>query len=250
MAREQRITSRSGIYHVVSAAMQERLFTEESDYTEMEEILSDMQSAGWIRIYGYCMLPDHLHLLIKEESRTISYVMQLLESGYARKFNKRHGSCGSLFRNRFESEPAEPAEYYLQILKYIHFNHLKTGLYESSSYEHSSFRDYLFGGGITDCSYTYSLITAEEFLKYHSSYGLEDEIRCADVPKDCRIMLTEDSLDKFAHMDKDEFRRTSTDVKRSVVEKMYSCGLSMRKIGILTNLSTTYVSRLLWAGFR
>lgn len=54
---------------------------------------------GW-QCLAYCLMGNHYHLLVRTPEPTLAVGMQAIQSHYARRFNKRHGRTGHLFRAR------------------------------------------------------------------------------------------------------------------------------------------------------
>lgn len=99
-----------------------------------------------IEIYAYCLMSNHLHLLLNGQLNDISYYMQAVETSYALYYNRRMDRNGHVFQNRFKSFPVESEDYLWQCFYYIHLNPVKakiTGKMER--YPYSSAREYVYG---------------------------------------------------------------------------------------------------------
>lgn len=109
-------------------------------------------------VLAYCLMPNHFHLLIRSDERTIatksvagkdknvlSEGIRHLLSSYTQAINKQNRSTGSLFQQNTKAKSIiKGSKNYDQIcLHYIHQNPLKTKLVEKmEEWEYSSFRDY------------------------------------------------------------------------------------------------------------
>jgi REP element-mobilizing transposase RayT len=132
MARTLRTKSETGIYHVMMRGVNHQIiFEQPSDYSRFQELLGqftnpkDEQNRPQpprCSFYAYCLMPNHVHLLIKEESEDLSSVVKRISAAYALYFNKKHERCGHLFQDRFKSEPVNDAAYFFTLLRYIHQN--------------------------------------------------------------------------------------------------------------------------------
>jgi len=95
-------------------------------------------------VYGYCLMPDHLHLLlIPQGSFTISFIMKMIKGSFAGKVNKLQGTSGPLWQPRFYDEMVRSEQQLLNQLEYMHQNPVKAELVSSAG-EHlfSSFHQY------------------------------------------------------------------------------------------------------------
>ena len=85
-------------------------------------------------IYAYCLMPNHVHLLVKEQSCGISDAIKSISVSYAYYFNKKYEHLGHLFQDRFRSETVNDMEYFVQLLRYIHQNPVAGGLVNNVRY--------------------------------------------------------------------------------------------------------------------
>ena len=79
-----------------------------------------------VAIGAYTLMPNHIHLLIKEVvDGGLSLFMEKLMTAYAKYFNKKYDRVGSLFQSRFKAEHIDRDEYLKYIYAYIHLNPIK-----------------------------------------------------------------------------------------------------------------------------
>lgn len=164
MPRIARKKSGTGIYHVMLRGINRQdIFEDAEDYWTFIRALSvlpdrlcdDLQShMTCCHIYAYCLMPNHVHLLLHEADWTIGQCVKLLADIYVRYYNKKHGRTGHLLQDRFKSEPCDTIEYFVTLLRYIHQNPVKAGLVEQvKDYQYSSWgNDYHMLGSIQVCS--------------------------------------------------------------------------------------------------
>lgn len=95
-------------------------------------------------VYGYCLMPDHLHLLLLPRgSFTLSYIMKMIKGSFARKINKLRGTAGSVWHRRFYDEVVRSERQLLTQLDYMHQNPVAAGLVPAAKdYPFSSFHQY------------------------------------------------------------------------------------------------------------
>lgn len=146
MARQARILSNTGMYHVMFRGInKQEIFSSENDYEKLKEIIFLLKDSYGIELYAYCMMPNHVHLFLREtEQGAISDFMKRILSHYAGWYNFKYERTGHLFANRYKSLPVEDDSYFLTLAKYIHRNPVKAGLAEKmQDYRHSSYSDYI-----------------------------------------------------------------------------------------------------------
>ena len=144
MARQARKRSVTGIYHVMLRGIDKRnIFLHDNDkMIFMKKLLRVKENANF-GLYGYCLMDNHIHLLIRE-SEEIGVSVKRVSVGYASWHNNRYGRVGHLFQNRYLSEPVESEGYLVHVLRYIHQNPLKANMVKKpEDYPWSSYNDYI-----------------------------------------------------------------------------------------------------------
>lgn len=81
------------------------------------------QSAPLVSVLAYCTMPNHFHLLVRQNVEGgISTYLSLLQNSYTRYFNGSEQRTGSLFLNRFKYVRIETEAQLLHVSRYIHLN--------------------------------------------------------------------------------------------------------------------------------
>ena len=94
-------------------------------------------------IYAFCLMTNHVHLMLRTIGKDLSEVVKSLAVSYARYYNHSFSRRGYLFQDRFRSEPVEDFKYLITLFRYIHQNPLKAGLVSDvESYRWSSWLEY------------------------------------------------------------------------------------------------------------
>lgn len=129
MPRYARKKSNSGVYHViVREANRQEIFHDEEDRKRFLDTLLKYKIKTAMRMYAWCLMGNHVHLLMKEGSESISLVMKRLGISYAKYYNWKYRTTGHLFQDRFKSENIENSNYLLTATRYIHQNPVKAGI--------------------------------------------------------------------------------------------------------------------------
>lgn len=144
MARQAREKSMTGIYHVMLKGIDSRnIFMDDEDKMYFMEKLNRAKEMGEFKLYAYCLMDNHVHLLMKE-GEELGVSIKRITVGYVRFHNQKYGREGHLFQNRYSSEAVADERYLLTVLRYIHNNPLKAHLVTSQSeYKWSSYQNYL-----------------------------------------------------------------------------------------------------------
>lgn len=145
MARRKRIKSKTQIYHVIIRGINKQtIFFDEDDYYSFLDVLRHYHEVCDFDIYAYCLMHNHVHLLVKENGTPVSEVIRRIEIKFIRGYNKKYQRTGGLFENRYKSEAVENTAYLLTAFRYIHQNPLHAGIETAvGDYPWSSFGNYL-----------------------------------------------------------------------------------------------------------
>jgi REP element-mobilizing transposase RayT len=128
MPRLARKHSESGIYHVMLRGIdQGQLFYDDKDRSAFMERLEKSKESYGFCLCAYCLMANHVHLLIREGEFGLPLSMKSVATSYARYFNARYDRTGYLFQGRYKSEPVETDAYLLELARYIHNNPVKVG---------------------------------------------------------------------------------------------------------------------------
>ncbi|PFA66197.1 transposase [Bacillus sp. AFS015802] len=129
MARKAREKSKSGVYHViVRGANRQEIFHDDDDRLTFLETLKKVKQKSGLTVYAWCLMGNHVHLLLKEGHESISVAMKRIGVTYANYYNWKYKTNGHLFQDRFKSENVENVNYLLIVTRYIHQNPIKAGI--------------------------------------------------------------------------------------------------------------------------
>ena len=129
MPRKARQKSKTGIYHVIVRGINRQdIFHDDEDRKRFLETLCRVSKESNSEVFGYCLMSNHVHLLIKEGDSGISHAMKRLGTSYAYWYNWKHEHTGHVFQDRFKSECVENDTYLMTVIRYIHRNPVKAKL--------------------------------------------------------------------------------------------------------------------------
>lgn len=153
-----------------------------------------------IKVYGWCLMGNHVHLLLKEGREDISTTMKRIGVSYVGYYNWKYKTTGHLFQDRFKSEVVESDEYLLIVLRYIHQNPVKAGLVKKpDEWKWSSCLGY-YGKKDTcltllDLSFILEMFAKDlnaSILRFKEFNGAENNDQCLDEEVTERIRLSDE----------------------------------------------------------
>ena len=145
MARKPRIEFAGAFYHVLTRGNQKQeIFRDKQDFRKYLQILGDYKSRYPFLLYGYVLMPNHVHLLIETGRTPLSKILQGINQRYTMFFNWKYETVGHLFQGRYKAILCNKEEYLLNLIKYVHTNPVRAGLVEQADeYPWSSHRFFL-----------------------------------------------------------------------------------------------------------
>lgn len=145
MPRQARSISETGIYHIMLRGNErKKIFLDDDDRLQFINTMFDKLIEEKSEIYAYCLMNNHVHLLIGESDNNLSRIMKRINVSYVYYFNKKYKRVGHLFQDRFKSENVDNEPYMLEAVRYIHNNPVKAGIVSNpENYIWSSYNDYI-----------------------------------------------------------------------------------------------------------
>ena len=252
MPRMSRQKSKTGIYHIILRGINKQvIFADNEDRQRFIDILKKYKEISQYEIYAYCIMSNHVHLLIKEGSEPLFKTMKRIGVSYVYWYNRKHERSGHLFQDRYRSEPVEDDRYLLTVIRYIHQNPLKAGIVDSiDGYRWSSHHEYLKRTTIVDPQLLLEIIadpqekSIKEYKDYMNQMGHEECLEIEQITKltdkeGLEVMKQQLSIQsvaeikKMAKQKRDEFLRELKAVE----------GLSIRQIARITGLTVNVVAK-------
>lgn len=196
MPRLARERSSTGIYHVMLRGINRQvIFIDVEDRVRFLETVARYKKETGFELFAYCLIDNHIHLLIKENQTELPAVMRKIATSYANYFNCKHGRSGHLFQDRYKSEAVEDESYFYTVIRYIHQNPVKAGISGIEAYKWSSYNDYINEGFIIDKGYFLDMLDVDRksaVKKYISYMNEPNEDKCLDTQANKK--LTDDEV--------------------------------------------------------
>ena len=177
MPRPIRKFSEEKLYHIVLKSINSQtIFENDGDYDYFLKRFSKSCKQYQVKICAYCLMSNHVHLLLKFNDNNLSVLFKSFGAEYVPKYNYFHNRTGSLFKGRYYSKPINDDLYLFSVVRYIHYNPIKAGICVNlEDYKWSSYAEYKKGvDNIVDSSFIWSIMNKNDFDKLHKKG--EDEI--------------------------------------------------------------------------
>jgi REP element-mobilizing transposase RayT len=122
-----------------------KLFKKSGDKDKYLSLIKKCQEKMGFKLYAYCLMNNHAHLMIDVNGADISKIMHYINQCYAQYFNLKHGRLGHLFKDRFKSKIVDNKDYLFTLSAYIHKNPKSIGYYKTcpEKYRYCSLGVYL-----------------------------------------------------------------------------------------------------------
>ena len=124
-----------GVPHHVTQRGVDRCPVFESDFDRHTylRLLRDQLAETPVRLLGWCLMTNHVHLvLLPEHSDGLGVVLRRVHGRYAQYFNVRSGRTGHLWQNRYFACPLGPAQV-RRALVYVDCNPIRAGMVEAAT---------------------------------------------------------------------------------------------------------------------
>lgn len=253
MSRPARILSQSGLYHILFRGInRQNLFEEEKDYEKMLEIIKEVKEEKGFRIHGYCLMTNHVHLFICEkETGDIKKIMHKILTKYVGWYNYKYSRSGTLIGNRYKSEPIEDESYYLNLLRYIHQNPIKSGISQNmEDYKWSSYSEYIKKSAkeIVDTEVFLLMFSEEEKRAIELFKEFHEENETLDFYISETKKLTDEQLKRkikkfLGDIEIKEIGNMSRNDRNMILMKLRENGFTIGQLERITGISRGIISR-------
>ena len=247
MPRKVRKACESGIYHVMLRGInRQRIFEDEWDYRRFKATLVKYREISGYALLCYCLMPNHVHLLIKEGDEPLSTAFRRIGASYVYWYNGKYGRAGHLFQDRYRSETVDNEAYLLTVARYIHQNPVKAGLCKKpGEYPYSSYRDYISDSGITDRGLLLGMMGRDAFIAFNEAPA---DDRCLDVTETEKRRITDDYamelMQLAVHCDSaTAFQALPPEEREMGLRALLEAGASIRQTSMLTGISIGIVRK-------
>ncbi|MBM7662539.1 REP element-mobilizing transposase RayT [Bacillus mesophilus] len=252
MPREARKKSSSGVYHVMLRGINKQtIFEDDQDRKRFLETLKKYKDVSKFNLYSYCLMDNHVHLLLQETEESISEVLKRISSSYVYWYNLKYERSGHLFQERFKSENVDSTASFLKVLRYIHQNPTKAGLADNVfNCKWTSINEYVGRENMIDTKKVLHLfspdlkIAMELFIQYTSEPNqdecLDDEVRPRLSDHEVRATLKNLGVTNIALLQQMEKEKRD----EAIASLKDLKGISLRQLSRVTGISKSVIQRV------
>ena len=245
MARKKRESSESGYAHLIMRGNNKQvLFEEDEDYRFYLSKLGKYSRELQITINAYCLMENHVHLLVNDQQGHVPEMMQRIGISYTKYYNDKYERGGHLFQGRYLCEPVRDEVYLLTVFRYILNNPRKAGICTADQYRWSSYKAYFKENTSIDTGFVKDRFPTEDEYRYYIGTDSDDACMEYDKPvKDdnwaletIRSCLNVDSGSALQAMEKKD--------RDKALKRLKDEGLTVRQIERLTGISRSTIQRV------
>jgi len=234
MPRQARIISNSGIYHI-----------------KILEIIKNLKEEVQFDVIAYCIMDNHIHLLVKAEEKELKTLMKKMNVKYAMYYNAEEKRNGHVFQDRYRSEAVEDDNYMIGAIRYIHNNPVKAGIVRKAiEYQWSSKSDYLKGkSDIISHQYAKDVMDLfkdkDEFIAFHDIDDNNIYIDTKEEEGQSRQNIISNVMEKYIDKNFITDEKQVTQQREDLAEELLNLKLiTYREIAQLCNLTVHRVSEI------
>ena len=145
MPRRARQESPTQFYHLMIRGInKERIFESAKHKRFLIDMLGQESKEMDLEIGAYCIMDNHLHLVIKGELDEISIFFKKVNTRFAMRYNKDLKRVGHVFQGRYRSEIILNDGHLMQAIRYVHRNPINAGILSNiEKYKWSSYKEYV-----------------------------------------------------------------------------------------------------------
>ena len=246
MPRGPREKSETGLYHIMLRGIDKReIFLSKSDYKRFLSYIEKIKETIPVSVYAYCLMTNHVHILIKSETEEIGNIVRRIAVGYAQYHNIKYGRTGHLFQNRFRSETVNDDNYFLIVLRYIHQNPINAGIVKNvSDYQWSSYHEYIgYQSKLIDKSFALQYFSnINKFIEFMNQTNKD---KCLEYQQNTRY--TDKDLGKIISLsyDLDSIKHMDIKARNNVILKIKGdTGVSNRQLARVLNIGRSIIERV------
>lgn len=245
MPRAARKKSSTGIYHVMLRGINHQvIFEDEEDYEKFLYTLKKYQEKNSYTIYAWCLMDNHIHLLVKELDEGLGIAFRRIGASYVSWYNQKYSRRGHLFQDRFKSEAVESDRYFAVVVRYIHQNPVKAHLVKDiADYKWSSYREFIEKPWLCETETTLRLFSSDKAraVKLFKEFNLaKHHDECLSYQKSIRLTDAE-GIEVIKSLTDGKspasIQNLGTAKRNEIIRACKEKGLSFRQISRLTGIS-------------
>jgi len=256
LPRPPRLYSHSKVYHIIFKGIDDQdIFYENRDREFFLKQISITKSEFNYMLYSYCLMGNHVHMVIKCQDVFLSKSMQSLLIRYVYYFNNKYKRKGPLVQNRFKSKQVENLQYFIDVCRYVHRNPENAGIELTQNYQWSSYKEYVgrkrivdknallhyykddVNKFIEDTIKTSNEGYIEEYIEYELVGKLNDEQLAEVIMNKFKIKDISDVPNFFKYKEGEQLEKCIQDIKNIQ-------GINKNQVARVTRLGRKRIERI------
>lgn len=244
-----RSRAESGFYHVMLRGNGRQLiFEDDADRREFLSCLDNAIEREGVSLIAWCLMDNHVHLIIDDPHDRLSTVMYRIGMKYAMYFNNRHQREGHLFEGRFKSSPIESDEYLVQAVRYVLNNPVAAGISTLEDYRWSSYAEYCGERGLTNTKPILDMFSSvEDFVSFcrEGAPVFDGKLEFDNVPDQLVKEVATNIAIQLGCTDLSKIKALSLKRRGTIVRALRDAGLTVNQISRLIGISSASLYRSL-----
>jgi REP element-mobilizing transposase RayT len=255
LPRQARRESQTGMYHIMMRGNNRGWIFKDKRYktlyfNKLKECITESE----IELYAWCIMDNHIHLVIHGCKEDIITMTKRVNSYFAGKYNHKERQVGHVFQDRYKSEAIEDEGYLMKVIRYVHQNPVKAKMVKKcSDYYWSSYNEYINRAEMYTCK-SINIVEAlfnkqiDLFVAYHD---IEDEDEYLEIKEDIdkyREEKAQKIIEKYCR----KYQLTNiidihrhSDIRDQIIKELISKSrLSFRRIAAITGMSYSSIQVL------
>ncbi len=203
MARPPREKSATGYYHIMMRGNnREYIYRTIKDKQHFLQLIKEEES---LHLMGYCLMDNHVHLVLKAQIEDLSKAIKKINVKYAMHYNFHKRRVGHVFQNRYKSEVIHTDPYLTQVIRYIHYNPVRAGMiFNAEEYPWSSYKEYL-GKAVIIAEHQKNFLlnlfsgNTTEFINFHQQKDDQEYLDTREEVEQNRINQAQAVITEFCN---------------------------------------------------
>lgn len=240
MSRKPRIHYEGALYHVIVRGNNRAyIFKSVENKEEYKKIVSKYKKRYRFKLYAYCIMDNHVHMLIEVGDVPLSKIMQGIQQVFTQRYNRKNRSTGHVFEQRYKSYLCDRDAYLLSLIRYIHQNPVRSKLTDGINYQWNSHKEYMRSPELADVDFPLTLFSGKKnkaIKRYLSFVGeleskdiqsMNIEEETTEIAKDIEMehKIAKEELiriiEEVTKIKKDEITGNSKSKRISDIRKLY-----------------------------
>lgn len=251
MPRKKRELSSLNIYHVVIKGVDRQImFEERSDYEKYLDILSYYKDSLGYELYAYCLMSNHVHLVIHTPVSSLESVFRHINTRYSVWFNMKYNRTGYLQQGRYHSEPINDYYYLFCAIRYVHRNPCSAGIerFLGDSFVWTSYNEYINNTpNLVNTNYILDLFGGtESFLHFHGANNKDTFLDIQNIRRRLPDDVAKNIIEEITNCSTvTAFQSLPLSLRDKYINTLHDNGLSIRQLNRLIGIPIGIIQRTL-----